>query len=88
MLWLYWGIICAQLELIDYTRSLVIAGFQCCFVLCVGCVRKTKITGVALFEFPEGPLEALLEHEITADRWFSVLLCVMHWLHAQNQDHW
>ena len=29
-------------------RSLVIAGFLCCFALCVGCVRKTEITGDSL----------------------------------------
>ena len=35
----------ARLGLINCTRTPVVAGFQCCFVLCFFCVRKPKTPG-------------------------------------------
>ena len=56
-----------RLGLMDCTRTLVVAGFQCCFVLDFSCVQKPRtpmISGdfVALLDASEGPLEALWGH--------------------------
>ena len=57
--------------LIDCTRTLVVAGFQCCFVLCFFCVRKAENTGDNLWS--GGSIWALL-----VPAW-GLLIAQEHW---------